>query len=179
MSQVLGMQLGVLAALAGGMAAAGCKNPADPFKEDLDSLRTATEAFADVTKATAAGYNTELTPCMSDPQLGGMGFHVGHPGRIDGTVELTRPEVVMYEPLASGGRQLVGLEFLVPFDAWTAPNPPVLMGQTYKRNEAFGVWALHVWLYKENPGGTFADWNPRVSCANAPPAASKSPHSGH
>jgi hypothetical protein len=158
MSQVLGMQLGVLAALAGGMAAAGCKNPADPFKEDLDSLRTATEAFADVTKATAAGYNTELTPCMSDPQLGGMGFHVGHPGRIDGTVEL---------------------EFLVPFDAWTAPNPPVLMGQTYKRNEAFGVWALHVWLYKENPGGTFADWNPRVSCANAPPAASKSPHSGH
>jgi hypothetical protein len=23
---------------------------------------------------------------------------------------------------------------------------------------------LHVWLYKHNPAGTFAMWNPRVHC---------------
>jgi hypothetical protein len=178
MSQVLALHLGILAALTGA-AVAGCKNPAEPYQEDLDELRRATEAFADVTKAATAGYTTELTPCMSDPQLGGMGFHLGNAARIDATVELTRPEVVMYEPLAGGGRQLVGVEFLVPFDAWTAPTPPVLMGQTFKANQAFGVWALHVWLYKQNPGGTFADWNPTVSCQHAPAPAGGSPHSKH
>jgi hypothetical protein len=26
-------------------------------------------------------------------------------------------------------------------------------------------YALHVWAWKSNPKGTFADFNPRVSCA--------------
>jgi hypothetical protein len=26
---------------------------------------------------------------------------------------------------------------------------------------------LHVWLYKHNPAGMFAAWNPRVSCPDA------------
>jgi hypothetical protein len=31
-------------------------------------------------------------------------------------------------------------------------------------NEAFGLWTLHVWLFKHNPNGLFADWNPLVRC---------------
>jgi hypothetical protein len=53
------------------------------------------------------------------------------------------------------------------------------MDQTFKRNEQFGVWALHVWLYRDNPSGIFADWNPRVSCAAAPPAAGESAPMNH
>ena len=26
-------------------------------------------------------------------------------------------------------------------------------------------YELHVWAWKNNPSGTFADWNPNVSCA--------------
>jgi hypothetical protein len=26
---------------------------------------------------------------------------------------------------------------------------------------------LHVWHFRENPSGVFADWNPRVSCQYA------------
>jgi hypothetical protein len=152
---------------------ASCKDSATapPYQADLDALRAATAAFTDIDAAASAGYTTALTGCMADAQQGGMGYHIGNGARIDGTVELTHPEVVMYEPTAGGGRLLVGLEFLVPFDAWTSPTPPSLMGQSYKRNETFGVWALHVWLYRDNAAGIFADWNAAVSCAHAPTAA--------
>jgi hypothetical protein len=61
--------------------------------------------------------------------------------------------------------RLVGVEYVVPFGAWTAPEPPVLFGQHFHRNETFGLWALHVWVWQHNPSGLFADWNPRVTCA--------------
>jgi hypothetical protein len=32
------------------------------------------------------------------------------------------------------------------------------------QNHTFDVWALHVWVWKHNPSGMFADWNPQVSC---------------
>ena len=41
---------------------------------------------------------------------------------------------------------------------------PVLFGQEFKQNDTFQLWGLHVWLWKENPSGLFASWNPRVSC---------------
>lgn len=155
---------------------AGCRDDATapPHEKELEALRNATTAFQDIAAAAAAGYTESLTGCMADAQQGGMGYHIGHAGLIDGMVELEKPEVVMYEPQPGGGRVLVGLEFLVPFTAWTSPTPPSLMGQSYKRNETFGVWALHVWLYRDNPAGIFADWNPAVSCANAPPTATHS-----
>lgn len=143
---------------------AGCKDSTAPLQRDLDALRAATAAFADIDAAAAQGYTAALTGCMTDAQ-GAMGYHIGNENLIDATVELTKPEVVMYEPTASGGRTLVGLEFLVPFDQWTLQMPPALMGQSFKRNEAFQVWALHVWLYRNNPAGMFADWNASVSCA--------------
>jgi hypothetical protein len=55
----------------------------------------------------------------------------------------------------------------VPFGAWAGSEPPELFGQHFHRNEAFGIWALHVWVWRNNPSGLFADWNPRVSCAAA------------
>ncbi len=148
--------------------AAGCYPVTEAYQGELAVLRNATQDFADVTAAAAAGYNAQSTGCMSDPTQGGMGFHIGNDGRINGTVELERPEVLLYEPQAGGARELVAVEYIVPFGAWTAATPPVLMGQTFKRNEEFGVWALHVWLFRDNPKGIFSDWNPRVSCAAIP-----------
>jgi hypothetical protein len=28
-------------------------------------------------------------------------------------------------------------------------------------------YSLHAWVWKHNPAGTFAMWNPNVTCANA------------
>ncbi|HEX9707342.1 MAG TPA: hypothetical protein VGA24_06845 [Steroidobacteraceae bacterium] len=31
--------------------------------------------------------------------------------------------------------------------------------------EVSAFYEIHVWAWRNNPDGTFADWNPRVSCA--------------
>ncbi len=53
---------------------------------------------------------------------------------------------------------------IVPFALWEG-SPPELFGQEFVANEADGVWQLHVWLFRNNPAGLFADWNPTVSCS--------------
>jgi hypothetical protein len=169
MSRVAGRQLLMSGALVSAVAA-GCGGVTEPYQEELSRLRSATQEFTAVSAALAAGYTVQLTGCMSDPALGGMGFHIGNPERTNGTVDLAKPEVLLYEPTADGARVLVAVEYIVPFTAWTAANPPALMGQSFRRNEEFGVWALHVWLYRENPTGIFSEWNPRVSCTPAAPA---------
>jgi hypothetical protein len=78
-----------------------------------------------------------------------------------------QPELLMYEPMKNGKPRLVGVEFIFPLGLWTSPNPPRLFGRDFKVNQEFGVWALHAWVWKENPNGMFADWNPTVSCAYA------------
>jgi hypothetical protein len=84
----------------------------------------------------------------------------------------TRPEALIYEP-RGGKLELVDVEYIVIAAAWDAANktPPTLMGQLFHYNPSpnrYGIpafYALHVWAWRPNPDGVFADWNPRVSCA--------------
>jgi hypothetical protein len=133
----------------------------------LARLKAVTARFQRFEVAQRAGYSVVLTPCMTDPTQGGMGFHYGKSALIDGSVDVEHPEVLLYEPQRNGELQLVGVEYIIPFGMWTAAQPPVLFGQTFKRNETFGLWALHAWVWEKNRNGTFADWNPRVTCAHA------------
>ena len=143
-------------------------DPTDPSgltadqRRDLDALRAATATYTDFSRAQAAGYTERLTDCMSDP-AGGMGFHSGKAAFIDANARLLEPEILMYEPQANGSLQFVGIEYVVPLNL--AATPPTLFGHTFHRNDAFQLWVLHVWLYKDNPSGIFSDWNPNVSCA--------------
>ena len=133
-------------------------------QRDLDAVRGVTASYTDFARAQAAGYSERLTDCMSDA-TGGMGYHYGKVAYIDGNARLTEPEILMYEPQSNGTLQLVGLEYVVPLSA--SATPPSLFGLSYHKNEAFQLWVLHVWLYKNNPSGLFSDWNPTVSCAAA------------
>jgi hypothetical protein len=70
--------------------------------------------------------------------------------------------------------RLVGVEYIVLADAWhqqhAADDPPVLNGQLLQFVDSpnrFGLpafYELHAWAWRDNPNGTFVDWNPRVSC---------------
>ena len=148
----------------------GCgDSPTDPGvtpdqQADLKTLRSVTAAYTDFSKAQAAGYTERLTDCMADA-TGGMGYHYGKLANIDASARLTEPEILMYEPQRDGSLQFVGIEFVVPLSE--SATPPTLFGLQFHKNEAFQLWVLHVWAYRDNPSGMFSDWNPTVSCAAA------------
>lgn len=133
----------------------------------LAGLRNATAAFHDTASAAQAGWNAQITDCMELPGTGGMGYHIANVGLIDSIPQEFAPELLVYAPQRDGRRQLVAVEYIVPFTEWTHEAPPSLHGIDYHRNEAFGLWVLHAWVWKHNPAGMLEDWNPAVSCAFA------------
>ncbi|MDX1578074.1 MAG: hypothetical protein R3266_06300 [Gemmatimonadota bacterium] len=130
----------------------------------LAALRRATAPFHNFGKAQAAGYVALLTPCLEQLPDGAQGFHYGNPALIDGSVNLLEPEILQYEPQPGGHLRLVGVEYIVPL---SEPEPAPLLGQHFHANPNAGIWGLHVWLWRHNPSGMFADWNPKVSCEHA------------
>jgi hypothetical protein len=76
----------------------------------------------------------------------------------------------VYTPEANGKLKLGAVEYIVPAEPWDAAGhtePPMLLDKHFHLNEALGVYVLHAWLWRNNPAGTFEDWNPKVSCAHA------------
>lgn len=137
---------------------------APDVNQQLAALRKVTARFHDLDQAISAGWNNQLTGCLTLEGAGGQGFHYSNPPLIDGSVSLLEPELLLYEPRGNGTLHLLGVEYIVPISAWTGAAPPSLYGETFHRNEALGLWVLHVWIWKPNPSGMFADWNPQVSC---------------
>jgi hypothetical protein len=135
----------------------------DAVDRDVARLRAATERFKSSTVAIAEGYPQE-TGCVQHQPHGAMGYHFGNPALKDATLDLEKPEVLVYEKRPDGTFQLNGVEFYVPFSAWTKAEPPTIMGQSLKRADSLGFWYLHVWNWTANPSGLFADWNPDVKC---------------
>lgn len=136
-------------------------------RQALAQLRRATAPFHDLQTAMEAGWNAAITPCLEDP-AGGMGVHMANLSLFDDVVEETLPETLVYEPRQNGTMRLVAVEFIVPFSA-RGPDEeaPEAFGQTFHADEAVGIWALHVWIWRQNPNGLFADWNPKVTCEHA------------
>jgi hypothetical protein len=135
------------------------------IEKDLAALRRAVAPFHSFDAATAAGWSAKITSCMADPALGGMGFHYGNVGLIDGSVQPDRPELLLYEPQADGSLRFVAVEFVIPYTFRPRDGAaPVLFGRKFARNDRFQLWGLHAWVGAQNPGGLFASWNPRVDC---------------
>jgi len=128
-----------------------------------ESVRVANERFSDVSVAVAEGYAP--IPCVSGVDGGAMGIHYVNAGLIeDEAIDIAHPEAVMYEPTADGGMQLVAVEYI------TTKGPAELGGHLFSLTGApnrYGLpafYELHVWAWRHNPTGTFADMNPIVSC---------------
>jgi hypothetical protein len=146
-------------------------------QDDLAPLRNAIAPYHDVAAARAAGYVTELPQtaafgggtCIANGSQGAMGIHLVDTrpgGRLDGTLDPTQPEALLYERRNDGTLKLTGVEYIVGGGA-----RPELYGQPFADTNLarFGqptvnVWTLHAWVFKPNPGGMFDPWNTRVSC---------------
>ena len=142
--------------------------------KELALLRQVTAPFQQFDKATAAGWKAQITGCMTDADgAGGMGFHYGNKDLINATVSVDKPELLLYEPEKNGRLRLVAVEYIIPYSFHGREEAaPVLFDQEFKRNDTFELWGLHAWVWKENPSGMFASWNPNVTCANTTAVAS-------
>jgi hypothetical protein len=136
----------------------------------VKAVRDATEPYKDGVPA-----DFVLTfGCVSGGDFGAMGLHfVNFPLVFDGEIDVARPEIILFEPLPKGGMRITGADYLVLAEDWDKKHPgapPQLMGQLFHLFESpnrFGLppfYTLHVWAWKDNPAGTFSNWNPAVSC---------------
>src|SRR5262249_2830659 len=124
----------------------------------------------------AAGIACIAMPPMPGMPAGAMGIHYVNGDYVgDPNEDPAKPEAGIYEPEKNGQLRLVGLEYRVLKGAGDArhSSPPSLFGQTFNFTDApnrYGLppfYSLHAWIWKNNPAGMFAMWNPDVSCANA------------
>ena len=138
-------------------------------------MRDATAQYIDINKAKQDKFVVG-TPCVSGPDAGAMGVHLVRPDRI-GTLLLdaTKPQALIYEPMADGAMRLVGVEYIILAQNWADPSsPPALDGNLFNYIDApnrYGLpafYEIHVWAWEDNPKGSYADWNTRVTCAHQP-----------
>ena len=52
-----------------------------------------------------------------------MGVHLINHEFVDGIVDVNKPEALIYEPQSNGKLRIVGVEYIVPKEAWDAANP--------------------------------------------------------
>jgi hypothetical protein len=138
----------------------------------VQAVKTATAPFQNPLAAEGELYFLQFG-CVSGGDFGAMGIHFVKDELVkDGKIDVDKPEILLYEPLPNGRLKLTGADYLVFADQWHEknPGPPQLGGQLFHLFDApnrFGLpafYTLHVWAWKENPNGTFANWNPNVSC---------------
>lgn len=138
----------------------------------IRKVRKATSKYRDINVALASGY-APGTPCVSGPNGGAMGVHLINGALLGKDVDAATPEALIYEPLPDGRMRLVGVEIITFASDWVN-EVPVLDGHLLHYVGApnrYGIpafYEIHVWAWRNNPDGAFADWNPRVSCAGQP-----------
>ena len=137
---------------------------------DLDRLREATRPFQNLDAAVAAGYPREVADCLVHEKHGAMGYHHVNRTYLAPTLDITRPPILLYERMPDGKYQLNGVEFIIPYRLYSRDSTaPVFLGQRLKREDNLNIWYVHVWAWKENTSGVFADFNPAVKCQTGKP----------
>ena len=130
----------------------------------LATLRRATARYHDLDAAIADGF-VFLHGCESRPEEGPVGILYVHMGRlVDGIIDPATPDALIYEPSSNGRPKLVGVELAIPYPLWAGAESPEFLGASFQREDEFGVFGLHAWVWRSNPGGMFAESNPRVTC---------------
>jgi hypothetical protein len=169
----------IVAATAFAGSALGTTDAQDEHRE-LAALRAASARFHSVDAAIAAGYELGyrrnngaqiITGCVAHPTLGAMGYHYFNKQLVDDlAVDPMQPEALVYAPGPKGSLQLAAVEWVVPGPIWTDPpgatSPPSVFGMPMRiLVPQVGLYTHHAWIWRHNPSGIMADWNPTVVCS--------------
>lgn len=131
----------------------------------VERLRGATRPFHSLDAAVAAGYPRTVNDCLVHESHGAMGYHHFNRDNAVAVPQVERPAILLYERLADGTYQLNGVEYIVPYRLVPRDAaPPVIMEQQMHREDNLNFWYLHVWAWRGNREGLFANFNPDVSC---------------
>jgi hypothetical protein len=129
------------------------------------TLRRVTARYHNLELAKKDGF-VLLHECEEIPGEGPIGtVYVNFDRLLDGGgIDPESPEALIYEPQKNGPPELVGAEFAIAFTDWTLPTPPKFLGNAFQAENDVGAFGLHVWIWRNNPNGLFAETNPSVSC---------------
>ncbi len=167
---------------------AACGSSDDYSLGDLDAhqfkqVRSYTDRFQELRVALSEGYESGFICASGDlpPDQGAAGVHLGNYALVrDGKLDANKPEILIYLPTVTD-YELVAVEYVVPDHGQKAPT---MFGQKFGRVDATNLagfklalppgeppfaYYLHVWLYDDNPRGTFADGNPERRCGTPEP----------
>lgn len=146
--------------------------------DELDQVRRATAPFQFLDAAVKAGYELGyvngsgmriISGCVAHPTAGAMGYHYFNKALIDDlVVDPLKPEGLVYVSGFDGRLQLAAVEYVVPGLASNPPGvskaPTVFGADMVILVPAVGFYTLHAWVWRYNPAGTLAHWNPDVVC---------------
>jgi hypothetical protein len=148
------------------------------LQDELAQVRRVTARFRDLDAALEAGYelgwvngsgNRIITGCVAHPTAGAMGYHYFNKELMDDlAVDVLKPEVLVYASGPNGQRKLVAVEWVARGPNSNPPGvsdaPSILGMQMHILVPAVGFYLMHAWVWKPNPAGIFADFNPEVTC---------------
>jgi hypothetical protein len=144
----------------------------DPVWKAILKAREGTEQYRDVRVAVKDGYK-QVSPCV-DNGSAAMGIHYLNEANVaDPAIRAGKPELLLYFPQPNGKLQLVGVEYFRPDadqDLTTDDDRPSLAGIPFDgpmEGHDPGMprhYDLHAWVWKWNPSGVFAQFNPNLRC---------------
>jgi len=139
----------------------------------VDITPGSVDRFQDVSVAHAEGYVLRFA-CVTGPEARTTGLYFVNQSLIaDGEIDAAYPEVIIYAPLTDGRLQLVGADYLVPYEQWHAKHiaPPELFGQRFRVVDTpnpfrLGMFdTLHLAVWNNKPSATFLEWwDANVTC---------------
>jgi hypothetical protein len=160
---------------------AGAPMAAVKLSPELTTARAALEKYQDPIVAIRDGFFSTVA-CIDFPHgavdgpitypPGAMGVHFLNTANIGPQLDPAKPQVLIYEPGATGKLKLVAAEWFMPAQV-AGGKAPAIFGQTLVGPMAGHApimpaelthYDLHVWLWKDNPKGVFTSTNAAVKC---------------
>ncbi len=158
--------------------------PGSGVNKELAAARRATAMYHDVNEALADGY------VPVSPHIPGMGVHYVNFPLLDAVFDIERPEILLYSMAEGNKPKLVAVEYVavVPSsgfagdsdewdthpaschyaDGFEVEEPdPLACPTTSPGGAPLALWhpdlfAVHAWIWRGNPDGVFAAFNPNV-----------------
>lgn len=158
----------ILLSTAMALALTSCDSASPEAQADLlAQVQEATAHFSSTQSALDAGYEPD-DHCVAHPEMGAMGYHWVNGPLIDPEFDPMQPEALLYAPDGDGSVRLVGVEYIVIDVGQERPDfdghPFDIGGVPPLMDAGVDHWSLHVWAHEHNPSGTFAPFNPNLSC---------------